>query len=68
VDAKAISKLETYLRQQFSNPRIRVVARPKKNDSADVYVGEDFIGVLFDDEDGDGSYNFEMSILGEDLS
>jgi hypothetical protein len=33
-----------------------------------VYVGEEFIGVLFvDDEDGDLSYNFQMAILATDL-
>jgi hypothetical protein len=44
------------------------VARPKKSDSAEVYVGEEFIGVLFvDDEDGDRSFNFTMAILDTDL-
>ncbi len=36
--------------------------------SAEVYIGEEFIGVLFvDDEDEDRSYNFQMAILGTDL-
>ena len=42
--------------------------RPRKTDSAEVYVGEEFIGVLFlDDEEGDRSYNFQMAILDTDL-
>ena len=42
--------------------------RPKKDDSAEVYIGEEFIGVIFlDDEDGDKSYNFSMAILETDL-
>ena len=50
------------------NPKIRVVARPRKTDSAEVYVGEEFIGVLFEDnEDGDKSFNFQMAILDTDL-
>ena len=50
------------------NPQIRVVPRPKKDDSAEVYIGEEFIGVLFvDDEDDDKSYNFQMAILETDL-
>ena len=32
-----------------------------------VQVGDEFIGVVFEDEDGDGSYMFEMAILAEDL-
>jgi hypothetical protein len=68
VDVPEIRKLENYLRQLFGNPRIRVVPRPRKDDSAEVYIGEEFIGVLFvDDEDEDRSYNFQMAILGTDL-
>ena len=45
-----------------------MVGRPKKTDSAEVYVGEEFLGVLFvDDEDGDRSFNFTMAILDTDL-
>lgn len=63
-----IKKLDTYLKRLFGNQRIRVVPRQKKDDSAEVYMGDEFIGVLFvDDEDGDRSYNFEMAILEGDL-
>jgi hypothetical protein len=68
VELAEVKKLDTYLKRVFGNQRIRVVPRPKKNDSAEVYIGEEFIGVLFvDDEDGDRSYNFEMAILEDDL-
>jgi hypothetical protein len=68
VDLAEIKKLDTYLKRVFANQRIRVVARPKKDDSAEVYIGDEFVGVLFvDDEDGDRSYNFEMAILDTDL-
>jgi Protein of unknown function (DUF3126) len=68
VDVPEIRKLENYLRRLFGNARIRVVPRPRKDDSAEVYIGEEFIGVLFvDDEDEDRSYNFQMAILGTDL-
>ena len=63
-----MSKVEGYLRRTFANSAIRVVARPKKTDSAEVYIGEEFVGVLFvDDEDGDRSFNFTMAILDTDL-
>ena len=56
------------LKKLFGNARIRVVPRPKKDDSAEVYIGEEFIGVLFvDDEDDERSYNFQMAILATDL-
>jgi hypothetical protein len=68
VDVLEVRKLDAYLKKLFGNARIRVVPRPKKEDSAEVYVGEEFIGVLFvDDEDDERSYNFQMAILGSDL-
>ncbi len=68
MDILVIKKLDTYLKKVFNNPMVRVVPRPKKDDSAEVYIGEEFIGVLFvDDEDDDLSYNFQMAILETDL-
>lgn len=68
MDVQEIKKLDTYLKKVFNNPMVRVVPRPKKDDSAEVYVGDEFIGVLFvDDEDDDKSYNFSMAILEADL-
>jgi len=68
VDIQEIRKLESYLRRLFGNAKLRVVPRPKKEDSAEIYIGEEFIGVLFvDDEDDERSYNFQMAILGTDL-
>jgi hypothetical protein len=68
VDVQEIRKLESYMRNLFGNTRLRVVPRPKKTDSAEVYMGDEFIGVLFvDDEDDERSYNFQMAILGTDL-
>ena len=68
MDVEEVRKLDAYLKKLFGNARIRVVPRPKKDDSAEVYVGEEFIGVLFvDDEDDERSYNFQMAILGADL-
>jgi hypothetical protein len=68
VEVQEIRKLESYLRQLFGNARMRVVPRPRKDDSAEVYIGDEFIGVLFvDDEEDERSYNFQMAILPADL-
>jgi hypothetical protein len=68
VDVQEIRKIENYMKKLFGNARIRVVPRPKKEDSAEVYIGDEFVGVLFvDDEDDDRSYNFQMAILSTDL-
>jgi hypothetical protein len=68
VDVQEVRKLDAYLKKLFGNARMRVVPRPKKEDSAEVYIGDEFIGVLFvDDEDDERSYNFQMAILETDL-
>jgi hypothetical protein len=68
VNKTELAKIERFMRRTFSNHSIRVQARPKKTDSAEVYVGEEFVGVVYlDDEEGDRSFNFQMAILAEDL-
>ncbi|MGN6461931.1 MAG: DUF3126 family protein [Pseudolabrys sp.] len=68
MDVQEVRKLDAYLKKLFGNARMRVVPRPKKEDSAEVYIGDEFIGVLFvDDDDDERSYNFQMAILGTDL-
>lgn len=62
-----LKKLDAYFKRTL-NANITVKARPRKNDSAEVYIGEEFLGVIYkDDEDGDLSYNFSMAILDVDL-
>lgn len=64
-----LKKVEIYLKRTLQSPNISVRARPRKTDSAEVYVGEEFVGVLFKDEEDedDLSYNFQMAILAMDL-
>jgi Protein of unknown function (DUF3126) len=47
---------------------VSVRARPKIKDSAEVYVGEEFVGTLTrDEEEGELCYQFQMAILELDL-
>ncbi|WP_245416806.1 DUF3126 family protein [Undibacter mobilis] len=63
-----VPTLNAYLRSKFNNDKIRVVTRPKKMDSLEVYIGEEFLGVLFlEAERGRKSYIFELPILDFDL-
>ena len=63
-----LKKVEAYLRRLFDNQSIHVKARPRKDDSAEVLVGEEFVGIVYrDDEDEELSYNFSMAILDYDL-
>jgi hypothetical protein len=68
VQPQEINKLTTFLRRKFALPTITVRQRPQKDDSAEVYIGDEFIAVIYrDDEDGELSYNFQMAILDFDL-
>jgi hypothetical protein len=68
VKKEEAERLEGYLRKTFGTKALTVRLRPKKDDSAEVYVGDEFIAVLFREvEDGEVSYQFQMAILEMDL-
>ena len=68
MDKNDCARIERYLRRLFRNTDIRVTGRPRKTDSAEFYIGEEFVGVLFEDnEEGERSYNLQIAILSEDL-
>jgi hypothetical protein len=58
MEDRTLRKIEGHLLGTFANARINVVPRPRQKDSAEVYVGEEFIGVVFEDEDEAGSFMF----------
>jgi hypothetical protein len=63
-----IKALEVYLRKKFDLDAIEVRKRHKKQDSVEVFVKEEFIGVIYkDDEDNEVTYQFQMAILEDDL-
>ena len=63
-----LKKLTKFFQEKFSSAAIEVRKRPQKNDSAEVYVANEFIGVISrDEEDGELSYHFSMAILDIDL-
>ncbi len=67
MDQKDIDRIQAHLKRTFGNPHIQLRARPKQKDSAEVELKGEFIGVVYQDEDDDGSFMFEMAILPEDL-
>jgi hypothetical protein len=63
-----LAKLTKYFRNTFGTPNITVRKRPQKEDSCEVYIGDEFIGVISkDEEEGELSYHFSMAILDIDL-
>ncbi len=68
MDPTEIARLQQYLCTKFGRSNLTVRGRPNKDDSAEVYIGDEFIGVIFrDDEDGEVSFDFNMAILEMDL-
>jgi len=68
VNHPEIIKLQKFLQLKFNNKNIDVRPRAKLNDSVEVFIGDESIGLIHvDDEDGDKSYIFNMSILDIDL-
>ncbi|MCE9506707.1 MAG: DUF3126 family protein [Alphaproteobacteria bacterium] len=63
-----ITRLQKYLQQKFSNPKISLVERKEAKDSVEVTLAGEFIGTIYrDEEEGEVSYDFNMAILEMDL-
>lgn len=68
MDKTEILKLENYLKKRFNTGALEVRQRPTKKDSAEVYIADEFVGVIYlDDDDGDRSYDLNIAILEIDL-
>lgn len=62
-----ILRLEAYLKEKL-NPGLRLVARKETDDSVEVYLGAEFIAVVYKDvDDGETSYAVNMTVLSEDI-
>ena len=63
-----IRKLEAYFKRTFENDKLEVRARPRKDDSCELYLGDEFLGIVSRIEDeGEVSYDLSMAILDIDL-
>ena len=61
-------RLEAYLKEKL-HPGLRLLPRDKTDDSVEVYLGAEFIAVIYKDVDeGETSYQFQMTILEEDIN
>lgn len=68
VSASELKSVESYLRRLFANKTIEVRGRQKAADAAEVYVNNEFVGVVAKDtEDGDTCFQFSLTILDIDL-
>jgi len=61
-------EMNEQVKQIFNSSAVAVRKRPNKTDSAEIYKGEEFLGVLYDDdENAEGFQIFNMAILDIDL-
>ncbi len=61
-------ELNEYIKTMFNSHVVEVRKRPNKVDSAEVYKGDEFLGVLYDDDGNEeGMQVFNMAILDIDL-
>jgi len=59
--------LQDYLRLLFENDDLKIVARARKTDSAELNNGDDFLGVVSADGPSGDSFTLQMAILDIDL-
>lgn len=68
MNATEVARIQQYLREKFSNNMIKLMMRDRVGDSAEVAIGEEFIGVVYKDEDeGEVSYALHITVLDMDL-
>jgi hypothetical protein len=61
-------RVQRYLREQFGNENFVLKERRPADGTAEVLLGDEFIGVVYRDEDeGEVSFAFHMTILDMDL-
>ncbi len=61
-------RVQRYLREKFGNEDFNVKERRPSDGTAEVMLGDEFIAVVYRDEDeGEISFAFHMTILEEDL-
>jgi len=68
VKVHEIARLQSYLQQTFGNNRIKLMQRPKASDSVEMLIDDEFLGVVYRDEDeGEVSFQLNICVLEEDL-
>jgi len=61
-------ELNETIKSMFNSLVVELRKRPNKKDSAEIYKGDEFLGVLYDDDDdAAGMQVFNMAILDIDL-
>ncbi len=63
-----LNNIENYLNKTFKTNHFEVKKRKSIEDSCEIYLEEEFIGLIYKETDeGEEDYQFHMTILKEDL-
>jgi hypothetical protein len=63
----ATPNMNEVVRAKLGNQKLRVVPRPKKTDSSEIYLEDEYIAVIFRDDASGRSWTFEMAVLDIDI-
>ena len=67
-NASELPQVQAFMQRRFGKEGFALKMRERAKDSVEVLLDNEFIGVIYkDDEDGEISYDFNMAILQEDL-
>jgi hypothetical protein len=67
MNPETVKRIEAYLKRTL-NPGLTLAPRPRVNDSVEVTLAGEHVGLVYLIEDeGETSYQLEMTILQEDL-
>ena len=68
ITSEEMAQLKGHMDRTFKNSGLTVKRRDKVNDSIEVMIDGEFIGVIYKIiDEGETSFNFEMAILDIDL-
>ena len=63
-----IKQIQEYLNSKFDSEKFVAKKRKSIDDSCEIFLHDEFIGLVYVEEDeGEVSYQFHMTILREDL-
>ena len=63
-----IKQLQDYLNNKFQTDKFIAKKRKSIDDSCEILIDDEFIGLVYiEDDEGEVSYQFHMTILKEDL-
>lgn len=63
-----VLRIQKYLNGKFNSTKFTLKESQSADESMEVYLGDEFMGVMYRDEDEDEvSYSFNMAILEIDL-